>query len=627
MTLSQTLIDPKSFGRSSSKLSVGTLCLRAFQMLDLKGQEAFYGDSESEGDIGPLRLVIRQEALPLAIRLLGANFQSQESIVSFSDILTDIKLNPANFLGLAVNLINLLKSHKERGLSPVESEEGNPEQLSENRLLLKGHVQNLAHLQQHFDSCQNIVEVLLCLFRHNPTTFCTAEAAGGILGALQDMLLECTRVFKIYAWCQDHLVALSLEQAAEESSETKKKPKRRESIIADDSMEYRLCARSCAEVAQLITFEATRLLRLVNSIAQSTPHVIKDFLLVAEGAPKSRVASSATVVGTFCTVLGELTRDAHTFFRDHRLPVTERIDFSCIVKSITQANLSSLVCIHHITSCFAIEMSQMQVYKFSVSAFAATGSGVEFLSLPTRDRTVKKFAAFREASDVTMSDIVPLKAVLEALIIGVMLNLAHAAHTGEVPMHASPDAALNPTLASAATSRFGVLSPITKQHREILNQLMLWCVRGGGMNAAAAALVASFAQAQHFLPHRLIVRVLLQKNACVISPQEFVAISNCDLEDVDMETVVLRMRERNAPSVTFLEELVRWVDPSYATEASASSPAAVASPSSKLPSSSRSLHVAPSLFNINGLPSQLQVRASTRRAPTAHMHCSAGSSV
>ena len=72
-----------------------------------------------------------------------------------------------------------------------------------------------------------------------------------------------------------------------------------------------------------------------------------------------------------------------------------------------------------------------------------------------------------------------------------------------------------------------MLSAITKQHREILNQLMLWCVRGGGLHAAAAALVASFAQAQHFLPHRLIVRVLLQKNA--LSPQEFVAISNCNL--------------------------------------------------------------------------------------------------
>ena len=611
MTLSQTLIDPKSFGRGGNKLSVGTLCLRAFQMLDLKGQVCFQGD-EKDGGIGPLRLVIRQEALPLAIRLLGANFQSQESIVSFSNILTDIKLNPANFLGLAVNLINLLKSHKEGGSPAVETDEDNAQQLSEASIQLKGHIHVVDHLRQHFDSCQNIVEVLLCLFRNNPLTFCTAEAAGGILGALQDMLLECTRVFKIYSWCQDHMVALSVEQTSEEYNEAKKKPKRRDSVIIEDSTNHALCARSCVEVAQLITFEATRLLRLVNSITQLTPHVIKDFLVVAEGPPKSRAAFSATVVGIFCSVLSDITRDANTFFRDHRLPVTERIDVSSILKSITAANFCTLVCIHHVTSCFAIEMSQMQVYKFSVCAFAATGSGVEFLSLPTQDRTVKKFAAFRDATDVTTDDIVPLKAVLEALIIGVMLNLAHAAHTGEVPLHASPH-----DDASAGPSRFGVLSAITKQHREILNQLMLWCVRGGGLHAAAAALVASFAQAQHFLPHRLIVRVLLQKNA--LSPQEFVAISNCNLEDVDVDTVVSRMRERSAPSVNFLQELVMWIDPSYASEASSSSslssPAAAASV--RLPTAPPSPNTAPSLFNINGLPPPLQVRISCRHAPAA----------
>lgn len=63
--ISQTFIDPKSFGRSGNKLNVGTLCLRAFQMLDLKGQ----GTPDEHGYVsGPLHSVVRQEALPLAIR-------------------------------------------------------------------------------------------------------------------------------------------------------------------------------------------------------------------------------------------------------------------------------------------------------------------------------------------------------------------------------------------------------------------------------------------------------------------------------------------------------------------------------------------------------------------------------
>ena len=110
LTISQTFIESKSFGRTGNQLSVGTLCLRAFQMLDLKGDDSSHSQGMAEGDLGPLQSVMRQEALPMAIRLLGANFHSQESIVSFSNILTDIKLNPSKFLGLAVNLINLLKS-------------------------------------------------------------------------------------------------------------------------------------------------------------------------------------------------------------------------------------------------------------------------------------------------------------------------------------------------------------------------------------------------------------------------------------------------------------------------------------------------------------------------------------
>ena len=150
----------------------------------------------------------------------------------FSNILTDIKLSPANFLGLAVNFINFLKSLKEGGSPAVETDEDNAQQLSEASMQLKGHI-HLDHLRQHFDSCQNCVEVLLCLFRNNPLTFCTAEAAGGILGALQDMLLDCTRVFKIYSWCQDHMVALSVEP--EEYREAKKKPKRPDCVIIEDS--------------------------------------------------------------------------------------------------------------------------------------------------------------------------------------------------------------------------------------------------------------------------------------------------------------------------------------------------------------------------------------------------------
>lgn len=123
------------------------------------------------------------------------------------------------------------------------------------------------------------------------------------------------------------------------------------------------------------------------------------------------------------------------------------------------------------------------------------------------------------------------------------------------------------------------------------------------MHAAAAALVASFAQAQHFLPHRLIVRVLLQKNA--LSPQEFVAISNCNLEDVDVDTVVSRMRERSAPSVNFLQELVMWIDPSYASEAS--SPSSLSSPAA---AASVRLPTAP-LSQRGPLPVQHQWLAST----------------
>ena len=64
MTLSRTLIDPNSFGSGGNTLSVGTLCLRAFQMLEDDSDKGFgFG-------IGPLRPFIRQEALPLAIRLL-----------------------------------------------------------------------------------------------------------------------------------------------------------------------------------------------------------------------------------------------------------------------------------------------------------------------------------------------------------------------------------------------------------------------------------------------------------------------------------------------------------------------------------------------------------------------------
>ena len=170
-----------------------------------------------------------------------------------------------------------------------------------------------------------------------------------------------------------------------------------------------MCARICVEVAQVITFEATRLLRLVNSITQLTPHV-----------------------GIFCSVLSDITRDANTFFRDHRLPVTV-----------------------------------------------------------------------------------------------------------------------------------------------ILNQLVLWYVRGGGMQAAAAALAASFAQAQHFLPHRLIVRWQLQKNA--LSTQE----------------------------VDFLQELVVWIDPSYVSEASSSS-----SLSSPAAAAALRLPTAPPLIQRGPLPVQHQWLAS-----------------
>jgi hypothetical protein len=193
---------------------------------------------------------------------------------------------------------------------------------------------------------------------------------------------------------------------------------------------------------------------------------------------------------------------------------------------------------------------------------------------------LKKFAAFRNATYVTTDDIEPLKAVIEALIIRVMLNLAHAAHMGKVPPYYSPhDAAHNPSLAYAGTSCFGVLSAITEQHREILNRLVLWYVRGGGMQAAAAALAASFAQAQHFLPHRLIVGWQLQKNA--LSTQE----------------------------VDFLQELVMWNDPSYVSEASSSS-----SLSSPAAAAALRLPAAPPLIQRAPLPVHQRLASSTAGA-------------
>jgi hypothetical protein len=630
LTISQTFIESKSFGRTGNQLSVGTLCLRAFQMLDLKGGDSSHGQAMAEGELGPLHSVMRQEALPMAIRLLGANFHSQESIVSFSNILTDIKLNPSKFLGLAVNLINLLKS-QDSGSPAARPDDEELQHLSQTGVELRRHSQDVKYLQQHFNSCQNIVEVLLCLYKSSTATFCTSDAAGGLLDALQDMLLECTRVFKIYAWCQEHMVTLENERTGEVTNVRRKSQhNRRENTAAEDLAEFRRCARSCAHVAELITFEATRLIRLINSISQLTPEIIKDFFLEIQGSTRPFKTTGTSLVGIFCSVLHDLLRDANTFFRDHRLPENERVDFSYILKGIVAANLCSLVCIHHITSSFPIEMNQIQVYKFSVCAFTAISSGVQFLSHPTKDRRVKKLAAFKDVADMKAEDIVPLKTVLETLIICILLNLAHAAHTGEVPVYVSQhDFASN---ANAAPSRFGMLAPITHQHREILNQLLLWCVRGGGMVAAAAVLVASFAQVQLFLPHRLIVRVLLQKTSFSESAEEFIAMSQCELEDVNADAV-LRMRQRNLPSVEFLRELIRWIDPSYAAQAlplssqlssQASSlelpkkttpelplPSQLSAQASSLeqsgPSKSSS-SAASSLFNVNRLPTPLQVR-------------------
>ncbi len=591
---------------------MGTLCLRAFQMLDLKGQDAL-DDHCSDDDQGPLHSVIRQEALPLAIRLLGANFHSQESIVSFSNILTDIKLNPTNFLGLAVNLINLLKSHQESGSVSSRHDDSEHHNLSPAALELKKHTQSLQYLQQHFNSCQNIVEVLLCLFRSNPPTFCTADAAGGILAALQDMLTECARVFKIYESCQEKLVILENEKTNDVDKDSKraKSFKRRDMLVPEEpgTAEYKLCARHCVEVAQLITFETTRLMQLINSITRLTPQIIKEFFMEAERSSKSHAASSlhreplrASILSIFSSVLSKLMQDAITVFRDHRRPESERLDVSCIVKSIVSVNFCCLVCIHHITSCFAIEMTQMQVYNFSVCAFSAVSSGLQFLLHPTQDRRVKKLAAFKDMAEMNAGDIVPLKTVLETLIICILLNIAHAVHTGEVPQHLSPDKAADSSQAAAVSSRHGLLPPITNQHREIMNQLILWSVRGGGMVASVAVLVASFAQAQLFLPHRLILRVLLQKNA-----DKAVAKSHYEAEEVNPDAVS-SMHRRNLPSVQFLLETIRWIDPSFAAQALAFASHSFPEESFlEHPHGTSSSGSAFSEFNVNGLPPPLQV--------------------
>jgi hypothetical protein len=248
-------------------------------------------------------------------------------------------------------------------------------------------------------------------------------------------------------------------------------------------------------------------------------------------------------------------------------------------------------------------MNQMQVHDLSVCAFTAISSGVQFFSQPTKHRRVKKLAAFKEAIDLKGDGIIPLKTILETLIIFILLNLAHASHTGEVPLHISPE---NPALQMPSRqSRFGTLSAITNQHREILNQLMLWCVRGGGMVAAVAVLVASFAQPQLFLPFRLIVRVLLQKTSSV---DEVALMSQCELEDVSTD-LLARVRERNMPSVAFLQELVRWMDPQAAQMPSLSSQLQSRSSAHVEQSDPKpSFSASSSLFNINKLPHPLQVR-------------------
>jgi hypothetical protein len=516
---------------------------------------------------------------------------------------------------LAVNLINLLKSHHDGGSLFSRHDDFEHHDPSQPNVALASRNHALQYLQQHFDSCQNIVEVLLCLFRSSPSTFCTSDAAGGILVALQDMLRECRQVLDIYDWCQEQLVILESGKASEVEKDAKKvkSSKRRDMAVAEgEPADFKSCARRCVEVAQLITFEASRLMRLINSIAQRTPQIVIDFFM--EQPTKSRSSSTlASVMGIFWTELSKLMSSAVDLFRDHRLPESERFDLSCILKNIVSMNFGCLVCIHHMTSCFVIEMTQMQVHKFSVSAFTAIGSGLRFLSHPIKDRRVKKLAAFKDADKfISYDEIVPLKKVLETLIICILLNLAHAAHTGEVPLQvATHSFAVHQSQAASATSRLGMMQPITPQHREILNQLMLWSVRGGGMVAAAAFLVASFAQEQLFAAHRLIVRVLLQKNA-----EEFAtgAKTSYDTEEIDAQSVEA-MRKRNLPSVRFLLNLIRWIEPSYAAQA-------LAVASQAFPKESFAEHFGDSasagptvpLFNVDSLPPPLQVRATSCRS-------------
>ena len=122
------------------------------------------------------------------------------------------------------------------------------------------------------------------------------------------------------------------------------------------------------------------------------------------------------------------------------------------------------------------------------------------------------------------------------------------------------------------------------------------------MVAAVAFLVASFAQPQLFLPHRLIVRVLLQRNA-----DESIAKAHYEADEVNAEALS-RMHHGNLPSVRFLLELIRWIDPSYAAQAlelaSQSFPQASFSEHSPENPSSESNSF---LFNINRLPLPLQV--------------------
>jgi hypothetical protein len=99
--------------------------------------------------------------------------------------------------------------------------------------------------------------------------------------------------------------------------------------------------------------------------------------------------------------------------------------------------------------------------------------------------------------------------------------------------------------------------------------------------------------------------VLLQKNS---SADEIALMSQCELEDVSTE-LLSRVHQRNMPSVAFLAELVRWIDPSYAA---AHAPFSSSSPEQTAPkphSSGSSL-----LFNINKLPLSLQVHLNFMRA-------------